>query len=215
MKYSTPFRPLSPGAMRLVFYVAALMVLSACSPEKSETPATASVGNFRLSAEEFAHLLNFEAKVNPAFQLTSQGRGDFLRQLIEKQVLIQEARARHLDEKELFRQTIQRYWESTLIRDLLNAQGEEIRKATVVTEEEIAAWYQARKEHFSDQPLAARHDDIRRIVEDEKVAAAIRLWLDDLRGKTGIIINDPELRRQVLDADASLKNATDIPAEVQ
>jgi len=196
---------------------ALLLLLPACSEERKPPAAKAliTVGDFTISEEQFTALLKFEAEANPAFKLSHEGRNEFARQLIEKQILIQEARARKLDEKEMFRQTIERYWESTLIRDLLNAQGENIRRATVVTDEEIAAWRQAHKDNLPEQALAEQRDDIRRIVEHEKVAAAMHRWLAELRGKSRVTIDDPELRQEVLTPKAPETKAAGTPMEVR
>jgi len=201
----------------LAVCLTALLFLPACTEER-QPPAKAliTVGGFTISQEQFAALLKFEAEVNPAFRLSDEGRREFARQVIEKQILVQEARARKLDEKEAFRQTIQRYWESTLIRDLLNAQGEAIRRATVVTDEEIAAWYQAHKDNLSGRSLDEQRDDIRRMVENEKVGAAMRRWLAELHAKTQITVADPELRREAtLPGYAPETKAADTPMEVR
>ena len=200
--------------IRPVCLVALILCVAACSGERHEPADTlVKVNDFTVNRDEFNQLLKFEAEVNPAFQLSQEGRGKFLSQLIEKQLLIQEARARKLDEQEMFRQTIQRYWESTLIRDILNSQGAAIRHGTVVTEEEITTWYQAHKRDLPDRPLAEQRNDIRRAVEDEKVDAAMRQWLDGLRAKAKVTIADPELR-QAADLNGERASA-DTPAEVK
>jgi len=221
MKSSAPFlqppRRRAFPAIRPTCLVASFVVLilfAACSEERQKPAETLiTVNGFTVSKDEFNQLLKFEAEVNPAFHLSQEERGQFLRQLIEKQLLIQEARTRKLDEQEQFRQTIQRYWESTLIRDLLNNQGEAIRRGVVVTEEEIAAWHQAHKEDLPDQPLAEQRHDIRRAVENEKVDTAMRQWLDGLRGKARIDIADPELRNEA--SLGSHRTSADVPDEVK
>jgi len=209
---------LSYFSIILTVCLAVSLFLPACREErKPPAGALITVGNFTISQEEFAALLKFEAEVNPAFRLSDEGRREFARRLIEKQVLIQEARARKLDEKEVFRQTIQRYWESTLIRDLLNAKGEAIRQATVVTDEEIAAWYQAHKDNLAGRSLPEQRDDIRKIVENEKVSAAMDRWMAELHGKTPITVAEPDLLRQEAapTGNAPATKAADTPMEVR
>ena len=208
--FFTPMKSIAPisqsprrrsfRAVHFICFVAffgALALFSACSEERqTPTDVLITVNDFTLSRNQFNEMLKFEAEVNPAFRLSKEGSGIFLRQLIEKQLLIQEAHARKLDEQEMFRQAIERYWESTLIRDLLYSQGEEIRRGTVVTEEEIAAWRQVHKDSLPDLPLADQRDGIRRAVENEKVDEAMRHWLDGLRAKARVTISDPELRKE-------------------
>lgn len=218
MKLPTTFE-LSPRRharwLSYLICLAALMVFSACSEDK-QTPADVliTVNDFTISRAQFNNLLKFESEVNPAFQLSKEERGEFLRRLIEKQVLVQEARSRKLDEQELFRQTIERYWESTLIRDLLRSQSEALHQGAAVTEEETAAWYQAHKDKLPQQSFAEQRVNIRQAVEDEKVETAMRQWVNELRAKARVSVADSELRAEAnIDDNQPINTAT--PEEVK
>jgi len=202
-------------SLRVVVLAACVLALTAACSEERRPPAAAlvTVNNFTLSQEQFSQLLKFEAEVDPTFQLSKEGRGEFLHQLIDQQVLVQEARARKLDEKERFRETIERFWEQTLIRDLLESQAEAIRRSTVVTKEEMAAWYQAHKGDLPDRPFAEQHDTIRQMVEHEKVEAAMNQWRDGLRAKARITIADPQLRQEAMPTPET--KAVGAPMEVK
>ena len=153
------------------------------------------VNSFRIGEDEFNRQLKFEMEVDDNFHLSAASRAEFLRDMIETQLLVQEAKKQKLDERERFRQTIERYWESTLIRDLLNGKGDEIRRQTVVSEEEVRAYYDENKELLSEEPFEKMLPELRKKVEDDKVAKQLQLWIDGLKKNAKIHVNDDQLTR--------------------
>jgi hypothetical protein len=111
--------------------------------------------------------------------------------LIRKELLIQEAKKLNLDRKEKFIKTIERYWESTLIRDLMDLKCEEINKRIYVSEEEIEARYQEIKE-MEDRvsPLSEIRDQVREALKEEKKTRLLEEWINDLRKKASVEINE-------------------------
>jgi hypothetical protein len=86
--------------------------------------------------------------------------------------------------------TIERYWESTLIRDLMEMEGRVIEKRTVVSEEEIQMKYNEMKEREENlPPLESIRDKIsKRILEDKK-SKNLEEWVNQLKKKATIKIN--------------------------
>ncbi len=153
------------------------------------------VNSFSIGEKEFNRQLKFEMEVDDSFHLSAASRAEFLQSLIDTQLLVQEAKRLKLDEREHFRQTIERYWESTLIRDLLAAKGDEIRSQTVVSEEEIQAYYNENKELFAETSFEKILPELRKKVEDEKVAKQLQNWTDGLKKSAKIRISDEQLTR--------------------
>ena len=191
------------SAMRTIlvpFSIAVLFMafLVSCSggPDKDDN-FLVRVNDYTISGDEIDSQLKVEAKLDSNFYVSSDTRTEFVKDLIQKQLLIQEARKRKLDERELFRQTIQRYWESTLIRDLLAEKGKEIRKKTVVSEQEIKEYYEANKEFFEGQSFADVQKEIAEKVEDRKVTAGLQSWIGKLKSAAKIEIRDAELATKI------------------
>lgn len=151
------------------------------------------VNDFKISEQEVDSQLKLETKLDSNFYVTDDTKTAFIRDLIQTQLLIQEARKRKLDERELFRETIQRYWESTLIRDLLAEKGAEIRKNTVVTEEDLTNYYQANKEFLGDRPFDEIRQELAGKVEDRMVTDRLEAWINSLKKAATIEIRDKEL----------------------
>lgn len=156
------------------------------------------VNDFSVTAEDVDTILKFEAKLDTNLYISEDTKVEFVEKLIEKQVILQEAKRRKLDERELFRQTLQRYWESTLIRDLLAERAEEIRKSTVITDSELLNYYEANKQLFDGESFQDVSEELAEVLEDKKVTEILNTWIEGLKQSAKIEINDPELERKIL-----------------
>jgi hypothetical protein len=162
-------------------------------PEAKES--VIQVNNWQISLAEFNDLLRFEIYADPEIDLTRDSRSAFIDYLIQKELMIQEAARLKLDRKEAFVRTIQNYWESTLIRHLLDLKTEEFKKMILVTEEEIDDYYAENKDWFDDVPPAEAREQISRSLTSRKLSAKMEEWTDSLRESAEIII-DPQLISQ-------------------
>ena len=174
------------------------LVLAGCNgtPAEKEKPLL-KVNAYSIAGEEVDSRLKYETELNSNFYVSEDTRAEFISNLIQSQLLIQEAKKEKLDQREMFRQTIQRYWESTLIRDLLAEKGAQLRKTTVVSKEEVEAYYNANKEFLREGTLDELQPELIKKIEDQKVGARLASWIEDLKAGAKIEINDPELASKV------------------
>ena len=146
----------------LICFLLVLLPLSffSCSNGESEEGETlVKINNYDLRYDEFQRQLARELNFDADLKLTREVREAFLEQLIQEELLIQEAKRLKLDRKEKFVLAIERYWKSTLIRDLLERKGEEISQTILVPQTEIEAYYERIKEGGKTaQPLAEIQD---------------------------------------------------------
>ena len=178
---------------RLIYGLVIILCLSifCCSQEQiGEDKTIAKINDYVLTLDEFQVQLAEELNLDREFKLTKEAKKDFLDQLIIKEILIQEAKKRELDRREKFMRTIERYWESTLIRDLMEMEGQVIEKRTVVSQEEIKMKYSEMKEQEENlKPLELIRDKIsKRILEDKK-SKILEEWVNQLKKKATIKIN--------------------------
>lgn len=151
----------------------------------------ARINSYHLMLEDFEQQLVTELEFEKDYKLTKEGRKEFLEGLIRKELLIQEAKACRLDRREEFIKAMERYWEATLIRDLMELKGEEIKKSTYVTEEEIEARYRDMKQsNENTPPLDSIKGKIANQLQEEKKRAKLAQWITELREKADIHIND-------------------------
>lgn len=151
------------------------------------------INNYTIGRDEIDGKFKFEAELDSNFYSSSDSRTEFVKELIQSQLLIQEAKREKLDQREMFRQAIQRYWESTLIRDLLAEKGQQLRKTTMVTQEEVEIYYRDNKELLPEGTLEELRPELVKQLEDKKVNERLAAWIEELQAKAHIEIKDPEL----------------------
>lgn len=165
-------------------------MLFCCSQEKQEETKTLSrINNYNLTLDEFEYQLAAELELDKDFKLTREAKKEFLEQLIRKELLIQEAKKLRLDRKDKFMRTIERYWESTLIRDVIELKSKEIEKKVYVSEDEIEIRYKEMKESGNKLlPLQEIRDIISKELKEKKKTMMLEKWISDLRKKARIEI---------------------------
>ena len=163
----------------------------ACSQEarKSEK-VVARINNYELTQDEFLRQLVAEVDMAGDFKLTKQNRDYFIDTLIRKQVLIQEARRLKLDTQEKFVQAIERYWESVLIRDLMELKGKEIAARVVISQEEVENRYKEMVASGKNPPqMKESQPMIISELREEKKTRLLKDRVDEQTRKADIRIN--------------------------
>ncbi|MBI9088595.1 MAG: hypothetical protein JEZ12_05230 [Desulfobacterium sp.] len=174
--------------------------LFGCSPDDSlpqsgKNEILVTINNSTITLAEFNELIKFEAYVDPELDLTAESKHRFLNYLIRKELMIQEASRLKLDQKEEFVRTIEKYWESTLIRNLLHRKTEAFRKEILITDDEIETYYKDNKTEL-DRPLETAKDKIRDILESKKLEEKLAHWHLGLRKSASITINNKTFQKQ-------------------
>jgi len=173
----------------LLFFLS--LNLFSCSQEKSEKgKILARVNSYDMTLEEFEYQLAAELELDKDIKLTKEAKKEFLEGLIRKELLIQEAKRLHLDRKDKFIKAIERYWESTLIRDLMELKGKEITQRTYISQEEIEAYYKEMQKSGEElPPLKEIQEKITKELKETKKTRMLKEWIDDLREKARIEVN--------------------------
>lgn len=179
----------------LIFY--SFIFLSGCTQERAEKKEViARINDYKLTRQEFENQLIEELTMETDFKVTREAKSIFLEQLIRKELLIQEAQKSGMDRKKKFVKTIERYWESTLIRDLMELKGDEFDKRTYVSEEEIDARYQEMKKTEEElPPLEEIKKNIAEQLKDQKKREKLRQWINNLRKNAKIEIDQKLLHQ--------------------
>jgi len=167
--------------------------LTACNSHPSGTAqrhVVATVNDYELTLEEFRFQLANELELYNDTKTEPDVRKRFLDELIGKELLIQEARRLQLDRKEKFVRTIERYWESTLIRDLLEFKGNAFAKQAIAAQDQIQAEYEKRKKETADiRPFSEIKESIARELMEETKTRLLQEWVDQLRKQANIQIH--------------------------
>jgi len=174
----------------LVLFILMLHV-SCCTKAPEESGKTlCRINDFHLTLDEFEQQLTAEQELDPAFKLTREAKMAFLEELIRKELLIQEARKQKLDHREKFVRTIERYWEMTLIRDLLEMKGDELDKKAYVDQEAVAERYNEMKKEMPTLPALSKIEkEIQKELQAQKKSRMLVEWISSLRENAAVDID--------------------------
>lgn len=181
--------------MKRIFFFLCLSFLCfnlfCCSQEKQgNQKIIAKINDYNLTFDEFQYQLAAELKMDREFKLTGRAKEEFLEGLIRKELLIQEAVKLKLERKEKFIKAIERYWESTLIRNLIDLKANEISKKVVVSHEEVEACYREKKNSDTTvPPIEVLRNEIGESLREKKKSRILQEWISSLRKNANIEIN--------------------------
>ncbi|MBF0494831.1 MAG: hypothetical protein HQL28_06880 [Candidatus Omnitrophica bacterium] len=127
----------------IVTILAALVALSAYRiyVKRPKCNVIATVNKEPVYVDDFKRSVEINARRNPAYKLTREAVNDEVNILIDKKLLIQEAKARKLDSSGHFRDTIKNFWEQTLIRELMEFEGKKAALNIEVSDAEVKDLY--------------------------------------------------------------------------
>jgi hypothetical protein len=174
-----------------VVVLLAMVALAGCGSQADDkSDIIVRVNDRNITADEFRYALGESYKKGIA-PLTKAEKEDLLDQMIKKELLIQEAKRRNLDQDEDFRRTIETYWEQALIRNLFDRAGEELCSKIHVSKEDISDF---KKElGVTDALMSAK--EIEEEIFESKKTKALRECLERLKKSASIEIN-----RKAIDA---------------
>ncbi len=175
----------------ILFLIMALSLYACGSDQGGKSTVLAKINDYNLLLDEFQVQLSQELEYDQDFKLTPEAKKSFLEEIVSKELLIQEAKKMDLDRKEKFMRTIERYWEATLIRDIMEIKGQEIGKKIVISESEIKLAYEKKYRSGENIPaIDAVREDILKNLKDNKKTGMLKEWIMALRKNADIQIND-------------------------
>jgi len=181
----------------LPVFMSILLLLSCSSGGPGEAVTIAKINDYRLTVDDFKRQLAFEVQVSEDFKLDQAVGKEFLERIISKELLIQEAKKLDLDQKERFLVSIARYWESALIRSLMEIKTQEISQNVVVSQEEIKEHYQNLIKESVLPPLQDMESILREELSERKKTEMIGTWINGLRKTASVEINEELLLKSL------------------
>ena len=171
-----------------------------CGKREEEKKVIAQINAYYMSEEDFRQDLRALSIYRPDAVKDFSDRKKLLDDLIEKEILLQEAQSLSLDKEERFRRTIENYWKQTLLIALIEKKSREISDSVYVYDNEINDYYNKLKlEDPEVKPLLEIKGRLRRFLRREKETELMRVWIDSLKEKAYISINEEILKSVALD----------------
>ncbi|MGD9015595.1 MAG: SurA N-terminal domain-containing protein [Candidatus Omnitrophota bacterium] len=170
---------------RFTFLVLAMFIFTGLGCAKKEKAAI-NIGDIRITAEEFNKA--FEASRSVSAGVAE--RKEFLDTFISRKLILKEAEKLGLDKDDKFLQSIQLFWEQSLLKLILANKMKELAANIIIDEREIEDYYQMRKaENYPDKELSEVYEVIKILLYRKKQTEAVQDWAASLKNKANIEID--------------------------
>lgn len=175
----------------LTFGFLALLLLG-CSNQPPQSKILAKVNNYTITQKEFEE----EFKQSPYIrQDTVVSRTEFLNYFIGRKLILQDAGVNDLDKDKDFLKMIEKYWEQSLLKLTLDRKTKEIAGSVFVSDKEIEEAYNRKvKEKQISEPYQQSYAQIKWQLQKEKESQKLSEWLEALRKKSSVYINNDLLK---------------------
>jgi len=151
--------------------------------------AVAKVNKYTITVDDFNHETGF---MRPVFRNFSsippmELKLGILDELINRELLLEEAQKINIDKDPEFMRQIENFWRLSLIKRLLKHKLTEIEAVTTVSDEQVKAEYiRETSQMASPKPLKELAPKIREVIFRLKVQEALQEWEDSLKPKAAI-----------------------------
>ena len=177
--------------MKMVFVVILIsgFIFAGCSSERNggDEGVVAQVNDYKMKADDLRYDLKHTPYDEKSLLETKEGRKEYVNQLLEKEVLLQEAQRLGLDREKDFMKSIEGYWEQALLKILLERKSDEISDLTHVSDDEIEEYY-SNSENRTFFPKTKA--DIKKTIRRKKETEAMNVWIEELKKQSYIKINE-------------------------
>jgi len=121
---------------------------------------------------------------------TPELKREFLNMLIRRKLILQDAQARGLDKDKEFLKSIERFWEQSLLKRMMDIKSQEIIGSASIPDSAVeAAYNKLKSEGKADKPLDQMRSQIKWLLIQLQESQALNKWLVTLYKQANIKIN--------------------------
>ena len=172
---------------RIIPIFIAVCLICGCGSRAEKKSAAIKIDNINITANEYAEAF----KNSPyASSDTPEARKEFLNNFITRMLIFREAERIGMDKNPEFLNSIQFFWQQSLLKLMLDRKIKELSLYIRVDDREIKDYYQANAAvEFSGRDLPAVYDEIKWIVLNKKQKTLMDDWINSLRSASKIDVN--------------------------
>ncbi|MFA5101210.1 MAG: hypothetical protein WC547_10035 [Candidatus Omnitrophota bacterium] len=172
----------------IVMVFLALCCGAGCAPK--EKPAL-TIGSIKISALEFDAAYR-DGKMQTGRELS---RKEFLELYINRKLFLKEAEILGLDKDPLFLQSLQLFWEQSLMKSIIARKINESTLVIRVADREILDYYERHKDtDFAGKTLDDVKTQIKLLLFQVKQRLELQNWMRNLRSRTAVNIDYDQLQ---------------------
>ncbi len=175
---------------KMIIALIFLILVAGCGrvSSKEDKDMLARINNYEITLEEFQQEFKDSAYgVNDSLQ----AKKDFLNNLINRKLILQDAQRKGLDKDKDFLKMIERFWEQSLLKMALEKKTAEISGSALVSDKDIEEAYQGMlRQGQTDKSYDQAYNQIKWNLAKSKEAKLMNEWLERLHSQASIQIKD-------------------------
>ena len=165
------------------------LALVGCGKAESPKKVVAAINDYRVTLDEFEE--GFAQSAYAARLDKEKSRQEYLDNLINQKLILQDAQKKNLDKDKEFLRSIERFWEQSLLTVAIGVKAKEINGAMVVPEDQIRKLYdQMLKEGLTTKSYEEMYPQIKWQAAKQFEAQMLSNWMDGLRRGADVKINE-------------------------
>ena len=173
---------------RYIFTIAVLFIICGCSKPDPGKSLIAKVNDYSITAEEFE--TEFKESVYSRTD-TPEMRKEFLNNLIDRKLILQDAERRGIDKDPRFLKALEKFWEQLLLKMAIERKTMDFATQCYVSDKEIRDAYESTiKDGGEARPYAEMYMQIKWDLVRRKEAQLINIWMVSLKKSAKISLND-------------------------
>jgi len=170
----------------------ALLILG-CVKQPQDESILAKINNYEISKDEFEE--EFQQSVFASTD-TLESRKEFLNNLIDSKLIMQDAQRQGLDKNKNFLKLIERFWEQSLLKLALDKKTQAIAGSGFVSDKEVKEAYEKMfQEGKTDKTYDKIYSQLKWELARNKQAQMMNDWVAELRKTADIKVNTGLLKK--------------------
>ena len=171
----------------LLFFILVLVGYGCSRPAADKRQIIAKINNYEITQEEFIE--EFQLSPNNRND-TVDSRKEFLNTLVNRKLILQDAQSKGLDRDKDFLKMVERFWEQSLLRLVLDRKSKEVAGTVIVTDKEIKTVYDKLKTDGKiDKSYEQSYGQLKWEILRAKETRMLGDWMNSLRNKSDIKLN--------------------------
>jgi len=179
------------ASSRIIALLFCVGLMSGCAQKEKASKAIATVNGEPIYMDSLKRELSIMVKRDPSIEINPKTLQKATDMLIEKKIIIQEAMKKKMAEEKKFVDTMEAFWEQTLIRDFIEYKTAERERYVFVTDQEVREYYNNLLAQNAELPpfdeVAA---ELRWRLEQLKKAKAFEDWLEAQKKTSRISVDE-------------------------
>ncbi len=173
-----------------------LLFIFGCTIQAENKVILAKINNYKITQEEFEEEFK---ESNFGGTDTLESRKEFLDNLINRKLILQDAQSKGLDKDKNFLKMIERFWEQSLLKIVLDRKAKEIAgSGLLVTDKVVEEKYNGIiKEGKTDKTYDQMYSQIKWELTKSKESQLMNDWVSELHKKAEIKINYDLLKNKI------------------